>query len=176
MQLYNLTLQKSTNITHAVHGNYSGQKQQEIAVARGTLVEILKDGSYFFMYPRNNRKILLKTRKIGIGKNGPKPQKNLAKRDNRSKTQVKMGRKKFVKTELIWAKNFGQKYRRIGSTSEIFDRNFSPNLTQFLRNFFFGFFFYEQWKFSASLENDPNSSLTQIREKSIQYVRAIHFR
>lgn len=43
MQLYNLTLQKATNITHAVHGNYSGQKQQEIAVARGTLVEILKD-------------------------------------------------------------------------------------------------------------------------------------
>lgn len=42
MHLYNLTLQKSTNITHAVHGNYSGQKQQEIAVARGTLLEIIK--------------------------------------------------------------------------------------------------------------------------------------
>jgi len=42
MHLYNLTLQKSTNITHAVHGNYSGQKQQEIAIARGTLLEIIK--------------------------------------------------------------------------------------------------------------------------------------
>ena len=42
MQLYNLTLQKATNINHAVHGNYSGQKQQEIAVARGTIIEILK--------------------------------------------------------------------------------------------------------------------------------------
>ena len=42
MQLYNLTLQKATNINHAVHGNYSGQKQQEIAVARGTVIEILK--------------------------------------------------------------------------------------------------------------------------------------
>ena len=27
MQLYNLTLQKATNINHAVHGNYSGQKE-----------------------------------------------------------------------------------------------------------------------------------------------------
>ena len=44
MQLYNLTLQKATNINHAVHGNYSGQKQQEIAVSRGTVVEILKGG------------------------------------------------------------------------------------------------------------------------------------
>ena len=44
MQLYNLTLQKATNINHAVHGNYSGQKQQEIAVSRGTVVEILKEG------------------------------------------------------------------------------------------------------------------------------------
>ena len=43
MQLYNLTLQKATNINHAVHGNYSGQKQQEIAVSRGTVVEILKE-------------------------------------------------------------------------------------------------------------------------------------
>ena len=42
MQLYNLTLQRSTNIHHAVHGNYSGAKQQEIAVARGTILEILK--------------------------------------------------------------------------------------------------------------------------------------
>ena len=43
MQLYNLTLQRATSITHAVHGNYSGQKQQEIAVARGTMIEILKE-------------------------------------------------------------------------------------------------------------------------------------
>jgi splicing factor 3B subunit 3 len=43
MQLYNLTLQKATNITFAVHGNYSGQKQQEIAVSRGSIIEILKE-------------------------------------------------------------------------------------------------------------------------------------
>ena len=43
MQLYNLTLQKATNINHAVHGNYSGQKQKEIAVSRGTVIEILKE-------------------------------------------------------------------------------------------------------------------------------------
>ena len=43
MQLYNLTLQKATNVNHAVHGNYSGQKQQEIAVARGTVIEIMKE-------------------------------------------------------------------------------------------------------------------------------------
>ena len=42
MQLYNLTLQKATNVTHAVHGNYSGEKKQEIAVARGSLLEIIK--------------------------------------------------------------------------------------------------------------------------------------
>ena len=52
MQLYNLTLQKATNINHAVHGNYSGQKQQEIAVSRGTVVEILKE-SFINVSPEN---------------------------------------------------------------------------------------------------------------------------
>lgn len=42
MFLYGLTLQRSNCITHAVHGNFSGTKQQEIAVARGKLLELLK--------------------------------------------------------------------------------------------------------------------------------------
>ena len=42
MHLYNLTLQRSTCITHAVHGNFCGTKQQEICVARGKILEILR--------------------------------------------------------------------------------------------------------------------------------------
>ncbi|CAH8655389.1 unnamed protein product [Schistosoma haematobium] len=42
MYLYNITLQRATGITHAVHGNFSGTKQQEIAVARGKIIELLR--------------------------------------------------------------------------------------------------------------------------------------
>ncbi|XP_024081505.1 splicing factor 3B subunit 3 isoform X2 [Cimex lectularius] len=42
MYLYNLTLQKSTAITHAVHGSFSGTKQQEILVSRGKSLELLR--------------------------------------------------------------------------------------------------------------------------------------
>ncbi|CAK8685237.1 splicing factor 3B subunit 3-like [Clavelina lepadiformis] len=42
MFLYGLTLQRAGAITHAVHGNFSGTKQQEIAVAKGKLLELLK--------------------------------------------------------------------------------------------------------------------------------------
>lgn len=42
MYLYNLTLQRATGITHAVHGNFSGSKQQEIIIARGKLLEIVR--------------------------------------------------------------------------------------------------------------------------------------
>ena len=42
MHLYNLTLQKATKITHAIQGNFSGTKQQEIVVSRGKVLEILK--------------------------------------------------------------------------------------------------------------------------------------
>ena len=42
MHLYSLTLQKSSCITQAIHGNFSGTKQQEIIVARGKSVEILR--------------------------------------------------------------------------------------------------------------------------------------
>lgn len=42
MHLYALTLQKPSCITKAVHGNFSGSKQQEIVVARGRILEILK--------------------------------------------------------------------------------------------------------------------------------------
>ncbi|XP_023216828.1 splicing factor 3B subunit 3-like [Centruroides sculpturatus] len=42
MFLYNLTLQRATGITHAVHGNFSGTKQQEIAVSRGKILELLR--------------------------------------------------------------------------------------------------------------------------------------
>ncbi|CAB4062004.1 SF3B3 [Lepeophtheirus salmonis] len=42
MHLYNLTLQRATGITHAVHGNFSGVKLQEIVVSRGKLLELLR--------------------------------------------------------------------------------------------------------------------------------------
>lgn len=42
MYLYNITLQRASGITHAVHGNFSGTKQQEIAVARGKIIELLR--------------------------------------------------------------------------------------------------------------------------------------
>ncbi|KAF8564203.1 hypothetical protein P879_08613 [Paragonimus westermani] len=42
MYLYNITLQRASGITHAVHGNFSGTKQQEIAVSRGKIIELLR--------------------------------------------------------------------------------------------------------------------------------------
>lgn len=42
MHLYNLTLQRATGITHAVHGNFSGSKMQEILVSRGKSLELLR--------------------------------------------------------------------------------------------------------------------------------------
>lgn len=42
MHLYSLTLQKPSCVVQAVHGNFSGGKQQEIVVARGRILEILK--------------------------------------------------------------------------------------------------------------------------------------
>ncbi|XP_014289805.1 splicing factor 3B subunit 3 isoform X1 [Halyomorpha halys] len=42
MFLYNLTLQRATGITHAVHGSFSGKKQQEILVSRGKCLELLR--------------------------------------------------------------------------------------------------------------------------------------
>lgn len=42
MHLYNLTLQRATGITCAVHGNFSGSKLQEVIVARGKILELLR--------------------------------------------------------------------------------------------------------------------------------------
>ncbi|KAI9302123.1 CPSF A subunit region-domain-containing protein [Cunninghamella echinulata] len=42
MYLYNLTLNSSTGINQAIHGNFSGTKQIEICVARQTRLELLK--------------------------------------------------------------------------------------------------------------------------------------
>ncbi|XP_039301281.1 splicing factor 3B subunit 3-like [Nilaparvata lugens] len=42
MYLYNLTLQRATGITHAIHGNFSGDKTQEILVSRGKCLEMLR--------------------------------------------------------------------------------------------------------------------------------------
>lgn len=42
MFLYNLTLQRATGITHAIHGNFSGTKQQEIVISRGKIIELLR--------------------------------------------------------------------------------------------------------------------------------------
>lgn len=45
MYLYNLTLQKATGITHAVHGNFSGSKQQEVLISRGKTLELVRPDS-----------------------------------------------------------------------------------------------------------------------------------
>ncbi|XP_062465267.1 splicing factor 3B subunit 3 isoform X2 [Pezoporus occidentalis] len=42
MFLYNLTLQRATGISYAIHGNFSGTKQQEIVVSRGKILELLR--------------------------------------------------------------------------------------------------------------------------------------
>lgn len=42
MHLYSLTLQRASAISHAIHGNFSGTKVQEIVLARGGLLEILR--------------------------------------------------------------------------------------------------------------------------------------
>ncbi|TCD65090.1 pre-mRNA-splicing factor rse1 [Steccherinum ochraceum] len=42
MHLYNLTLQPPTAITQAIVGNFSGARQQEIIVSRGTRLELLR--------------------------------------------------------------------------------------------------------------------------------------
>lgn len=42
MHLYLLTLQRPTCIVQAIHGNFSGTKQQEIIVGRGRVLELLR--------------------------------------------------------------------------------------------------------------------------------------
>jgi len=42
MHLYNMTLQRATGITHAIHGSFCGTKNQEIAVSRGKVLELLR--------------------------------------------------------------------------------------------------------------------------------------
>jgi splicing factor 3B subunit 3 len=42
MYLYNLTLQRATGITHAIHGNFSGSKIQEILIAHGKSLELVR--------------------------------------------------------------------------------------------------------------------------------------
>jgi splicing factor 3B subunit 3 len=40
--LYNLTLSSATAIYHAVYGNFSGPRQQEIVVSRGKILQLLR--------------------------------------------------------------------------------------------------------------------------------------
>ena len=42
MHLYGLTLQRASTINHAIHGFFSGTKQQEIVVSRGKIMELLR--------------------------------------------------------------------------------------------------------------------------------------
>ena len=42
MHLYNITLQPPTVATHAVVGNFSGARQQELIVSRGSRLELLR--------------------------------------------------------------------------------------------------------------------------------------
>lgn len=50
MHLYALTLQRSSAITAAVFGNFSAPRQQELAVARGKVIELMR--------PNANGKVL----------------------------------------------------------------------------------------------------------------------
>lgn len=45
MHLYNITLQGPTAITQAIVGNFSGIRQQEIIISRGTALELLRPDS-----------------------------------------------------------------------------------------------------------------------------------
>ena len=45
MHLYGLTLQKPSCAIQAVHGNFSGTKQQEIIIARGRLLDVFRPDS-----------------------------------------------------------------------------------------------------------------------------------
>ena len=42
MHLYALTLQKASAVTQAIHGNFTGSKQQELVLARGRSLELLR--------------------------------------------------------------------------------------------------------------------------------------
>ncbi|CAN2389285.1 splicing factor 3b [Pristimantis euphronides] len=42
MFLYNITLQRATGVSFAIHGNFSGTKLQEIVVSRGKILELLR--------------------------------------------------------------------------------------------------------------------------------------
>ncbi|XP_035678338.1 splicing factor 3B subunit 3 [Branchiostoma floridae] len=42
MFLYALTLQRATGVTHAIHGNFSGTRQQEIITSRGKILELMR--------------------------------------------------------------------------------------------------------------------------------------
>lgn len=42
MYLYNLTLQRATGITTAIHGNFSGSKIQEILISHGKSLELVR--------------------------------------------------------------------------------------------------------------------------------------
>jgi len=42
MHLYNITLQRASGITHAVQGNFSGSRSQELVVSRGRSLELMR--------------------------------------------------------------------------------------------------------------------------------------
>lgn len=42
MFLYSLTLQRASAIIQSIHGNFDGSKQQQIVVARGKILELIK--------------------------------------------------------------------------------------------------------------------------------------
>ncbi|XP_053201633.1 splicing factor 3B subunit 3-like isoform X1 [Panonychus citri] len=42
MHLYNITLQRASGITHAIHGNFAGSKHQEIAISKGRTLELIR--------------------------------------------------------------------------------------------------------------------------------------
>lgn len=42
MHLYNLTLQRSSGVIQAIHGNFTGAKLQELALAKGKVLELIR--------------------------------------------------------------------------------------------------------------------------------------
>ena len=50
MHLYSLTLQQATAIQKAIYGNFSSPKAQEIIVAKGKSLELIRpdDSTYYY--------------------------------------------------------------------------------------------------------------------------------
>ena len=67
MHLYALTLQKPTAINKAIYGSFSGPKAQELIVARGRILELLRpDESRYLGFSISNSHFLVENFKSSL--------------------------------------------------------------------------------------------------------------